>query len=101
MKKRTKMSETKLLASSLQRKWNDTGTDMRTKGEMREGRGEEGKEGAGRFQLDCCSGKVGTWPSVWLRHVGEIFLGGESTQQVISYGAFCQDRLQRCPHSEL
>ena len=65
------------------------------------GRGEEGKEGAGRFQLDCCSDKVGTWPSVWLRHVEEIFLGGESTRQVVSYGAFCQDRLQRCPHSEL
>ena len=44
MKERTKMSETKLLASSLQRKWNDTGTDMRAKGEMRESRGEEGKK---------------------------------------------------------
>lgn len=32
------MSETKLLASSLQHKWNDTGTDMRTNGEMRERR---------------------------------------------------------------
>ena len=32
------MSDTKLLASSLQHKWNDTGTDMRTKGEMRERR---------------------------------------------------------------
>lgn len=37
-RERTKMSETKLLASSLQHKWNDTGTDMRTKGEMRERR---------------------------------------------------------------
>lgn len=44
MKERTKMSETKLLASSLQCKWNDTGTNMRTKGEMRESRGEEGKK---------------------------------------------------------
>ena len=45
---RTKMSETKLLASSLQRKWNDTGTDMRTKGKMRESTdfpgGSDGKE---------------------------------------------------------